>query len=535
MTIPRLPERPNLEQLKHRAKDLLRSARACDAAALARFRALPAFARASDDDALARSIALHDAQSVIARELGFPSWNALLERVEELTLDFATAVERFVEAATDARPDRADRLLRLHPGLADANFQTALLLGDADRVDAHLARRPALAVEPGGVRGWPPLLYLCHTSLRFGPAPRGDGLVRIARRLLALGADPNVKYPWLHHGVRRPALWGAVCVVRLLPLARALLDAGADANDGVTLPLAASGGDLDSLELLLSHGADVDQPWATDGSATLYAILNWSDAPAGVRWLLEHGAHPDPVFPPNGETPLHVVARRGSIDLARALVERGADVTRRRADGRTPYAIAELSGNRTVAEWLEGHGGGGELSEIDRFVAACSRADRATADAMLAVRPSLRAELRAEHYDSFYRAAERNDAVALEVMMSCGFDPNRGDDEIGKTALHAAAMEGWPESVRVLLARGASVTARDREFQAQPLVWAADGMRSHAADGRDYFTVARLLLDAGSPVEWQAGQEPSQEIFEIIDDWRSSVDRWRESSSANGR
>jgi ankyrin repeat protein len=525
MTTPRLPERPNLEQLKRQAKELLRSARLGDAGSLARFRTLPAFADIEDAASLMATIALHDAQSVVARELGFASWKALFERVEELTLDLAAAVEQFVGAATEVRPDRAERLLQLFPNVGDASFHAALLLGDVDRVERGLSRQPAMATEPGGPRAWPPLLYLCHTSLGFGPPSRADGIVDVARRLLHGGADPNTRFPWLHHGVRRPALWGAVLVTRHLPLAEVLLDAGADPNDGVTLPLAASGDDTRWLDLLVAHGADVNQPWATDGSAALYAVLHWAGSTGGVRWLLEHGAEPDPVFTPNGETPLHVVAQRWRADLAEALVQRGADVNRRRRDGRTPYAVAELSGNRDVAEWLERHGGATELTEIDRLVAACSRGDRGAADAMLRTHPGLHSELHAEHYGALYRAAERDDRRALEAMLACGFDPNRADDEIGKTALHVAAMEGWPDAVRVLLAHGASVTARDREFHAQPLVWAADGFRTRGhRDGRDHDAVARLLLEAGSPVEWQPGEEPADEVLDIIARWRRSGD-----------
>ena len=520
MTIPQLPERPNLDQLKRQAKDLLSAAQGRSPDALARFRALPAFARESDDEKLAASVALHDAQSVIARELGFPSWNALRERVEELTLELGAAVNQFIEAATEVSPDRAARLLQLHPGIASRNFHTALLLGDIARVEAHLAEKPSLATESGGPRDWLPLLYVCHTGMGFGPATRSDGLVAIARRLLALGADPNTRFPWLHHGVRRPALWGAVCVTRLLPLADVLLDAGANPNDGVTLPLVASGGDIAALELLDKHGADVNQKWATDGTPALYAILNWANTMDGARWLLDHGADPDPVFEQNGESPLHIVARRGDADLAARLVRLGADVVRRRADGRTPYAVAQLSGNDSVAEWLAQNGGATVLSDVDRFVAACSRGDRSTAEAMLRARPELRGEIGVEHYGALYRAAERNDAKALETMLACAFDPNRGDEEIGKTALHAAAMEGWPDAVRVLLEHGASASVRDREFHAQPLVWAAEGQRSHSPDGRDYRTVGRLLLDAGSPVEWEPGEEPSESILEIIAEWQ---------------
>ena len=389
MTTRQLPPRPSVEQLKRQAKELLHAAQAKDPSALARFRALPAFSTISDAELARLLFALHDAQSVIAREHGFDSWNALRERVDELTLEFGAAVTQFIEAATDERADRAERLLVLHPDIASANFHTALLLGDASTIEETLTANPALATQPGGPRDWEPLLYLCHDSLRHDTSARRDGLVVIARRLIALGADPNARFPWLHHGVHRPVLWGATRVTRSLPLAALLLDSGADANDGVTLPLAAGSSDLDTLELLHAHGADANQPWATDGSATLYAILHWAAGQDGVRWLLDHGADPDPVFAANGKTPLH-----------------------------------------------------------------------------------------------------------------------------------AAAMEGWPDAVRILLAHGASPSARDKEFHGTPLVWAAEGSRAPARDGRDHAAVGRLLLAAGSPADWQSGEEPAQAVLDILAEWQ---------------
>ncbi len=383
MTAKQLPERPNLEQLKRQAKNLLRSARAHDAAALQRLRILPTLATIADADLARRTLALHDAQSVIAREYGFDSWKALHERIDELTLGFAAAVDQFIEAATDGRSDRAERLLALHPAIARANFHTALLLGDADEVDARLAERPELRTGPGGPRGWEPLHYVCYTSAGARSAAREEGLVAIARRLISLGADPNLRFPWLHHAVHRPVLWGAVCVVGSLRLAAALLDAGADPSDGVTLPLAAGAGNVAALDLLFAHDADVNRPWATDGSSPLYAILHWAKTPDGARWLLDHGADPDPVFAENGETPLHAVAASWDVSLAEELVNRGADIARPRNDGRTPYAVAELSGNRDVAAWLLAHGASGELSDVDRLVSACSRGDKVAALDML--------------------------------------------------------------------------------------------------------------------------------------------------------
>jgi ankyrin repeat protein len=492
MAPKQLPPRPNLDQLKRQAKELLQAGKAR---------------------------ALHDAQTMIAREYGFSSWNALRDHVEAVTLEFDAALAEFLEAATDGRRDRAERMLALYPKIVTANLHTALVLGDAGAVDARLERDPSLATKPGGPRGWEPIHYVCYTAMAQNAPERAAGLAAISRRLMSLGADPNTRFPWLHHNVRRPVLWGASRFAQSLPLVAALLDAGADPNDGVTLPLAASAADIPVLEALLAHGANVDQAWATDGSTSLYAILNWSRTPEGVIWLLEHGADPNAVFAENGETPLHVVARAWDVPLAEAMVAHGADIERRRGDGRTPYAVAELNGNRAVADWLLAHGASPELSEVDRLVAACSRGEHKTAEGLLAKNPGVRNEITDDHYIAFHQAAERNDVRALETMLACGFDPNRPDQGIGKTVLHSAAMEGWPDAVRVLLAHGASVHVRDREFKGQPLIWAAEGSRQ-GRDGRDFAAVGKLLLDAGSPVEWETTEEPAEGILEIVAAWR---------------
>ena len=492
MAARQLPPRPNLDQLKRQAKELLQAGKAP---------------------------ALHDAQTMIARAYGFRSWNALRDHVEAVTLEFDAALTEFLEAATDGRRDRAERMLALYPRIATANLHAALVLGDANTVTARLERDPALALKPGGPRGWEPIHYVCYTSMAHDSPDRAAGLAAIARRLIALGADPNTRFPWLHHNVRRPVLWGASRHVQALQLVQVLLDAGADPNDGVTLPLAASAGDIPVLEALRAHGANVDQAWATDGATALYAILNWSRTAAGVLWLLANGADPNAVFAENGETPLHVVARAGDVPLSEAMVARGADIERRRTDGRTPYAVAEVNGNRAVADWLLAQGASPELSEVDRLVAACSRGDRAAADALLAKNPGLRNEITDDHYIAFHQAAERNDVRALETMLACGFDPNRPDQGIGKTALHSAAMEGWADAVRVLLTHGASVHVRDREFKGQPLIWAAEGSRQ-GREGRDFAAVGKLLLEAGSPVEWETGDEPAEGLLEIVAAWR---------------
>ena len=129
---------------------------------------------------------------------------------------------------------------------------------------------------------------------------------------------------------------------------------------------------------------------------------------------------------------------------------------------------------------------------------------------MLAAHPRLRAELNTEHHLLLQRPAESGNAPVLETMLARGFDPSVGDrDRV--TPLHRAAMAGQVDAVRVLLAHHAPVDALDGMFSATPLIWAVEG-RTHAQPGSDHVGVARLLIDAGSPLAWNApAGAPNQE------------------------
>jgi hypothetical protein len=512
-----LPDRPNLEQLKKQAKSLLHDARAGDREAIARFALLPAFAGTSADAIRPNDLALHDAQSVIAREHGFASWNTLREEVEARTLSLDAAVDEFIRAAADGAAGRARRLLALHPAIGTANFHTALVLGDAPAVERRLRDHAELATKRGGPLDWTPLMYVCHTCmLRASDEPasdtaattrrmvsegRAEGLLTIARRLLELGANPNDEYHWnWHPELPRTVLWAALVTMNHVALATLLLESGATPTDGVTTHIAAGSGMIDALELLHRHGMNVNG--IPGGVPPLVYVMTWSQDPSGPAWLLEHGADPNLPWGPDGEAPLHVAARRWDRAMVERLVRHGADPMRRRLDGYTPHTLAEIYGNHDSASWLLAHGATDLLSPLERFIAACARADAESADAMLRAHPGLAGELRHEHHRMLHRPAETGNAAVLETMLARGFDPNAAADKDGVTPLHRAAMGGHPAAVRLLLECNAAVDALDGMFSATPLIWAVEGRSSNHHAGADHVGVARLLIAGGSALDW---------------------------------
>src|SRR5689334_7533585 len=98
-----IPDRPDLEQYRKQAKELLRAARAFEQDALVRFhKHHPRVRDAATPPSAQTRVALADAQLVVAREHGFPSWPAFVSQVEKLR----------IEQTTTHRADISDEFLK---------------------------------------------------------------------------------------------------------------------------------------------------------------------------------------------------------------------------------------------------------------------------------------------------------------------------------------------------------------------------------------------------------------------------------------
>lgn len=119
------PAAPSPEHLRKQAKDLLHGVRSGDPAAVALVREL--HPRVADGAAEPAALTLADAQVVVARQHGFPSWPRLREYLDA------------------------------HPELATTTIHTVAAVGEVATAREPLAADPSLANREGGPYGWPPL------------------------------------------------------------------------------------------------------------------------------------------------------------------------------------------------------------------------------------------------------------------------------------------------------------------------------------------------------------------------------------------
>jgi ankyrin repeat protein len=408
-----------------------------------------------------RAAKLADAQREIARELGYPSWPAMIHALEPPT------AERVIREA-DARHDRALELLAKAPALR-ADRWVALTLGDASGV--RDVRRP------GGPLGTPPLFYVARSRI-------AADTVTPARELLERGADPNgpAGEEWTNLSI--------ACSRGDAPLVRLLLEHGAEPNDNDSLYHSVESPDGACTRLLLEHGATVP------GTNALWHALDY-DRIEPVALLLEHGGDPNEAS--HWPALHHAVARKRSPEYLRLLVAHGADPTARDHEGRTAYQHAFRRGQAASTAVLLELGAPDDVSDADRALNAVSRGALPTELELDDDIRDVLIELAMRDIDGLRRVVA---AVGPDFTASWGGGP-RG------SLLHQAAWFGRAEFVELLLGAGARPDERADTEYATPLGWAAVGSRyspsnpddSFAAKDGDWVGVAQRLVAAGARIE----------------------------------
>ena len=132
----------------------------------------------------------------------------------------------------------------------------------------------------------------------------------------------------------------------------------------------------------------------------------------------------------DGSSPLHLASRMGHVDLARMLIEHGADVSAQNEDGWTALHLASGNGNVDLAQML-----------IERGAdVSAQNEDRSTA---------------------LHLALENGNVGLARMLIECGADVS-AQNEDGSTALHLALENGNVDLARILIRAQGPETERRR-------------------------------------------------------------------------
>ena len=373
------------------------------------------------------------------------------------------SVEAFVLAATEGRRARAESILAAQPELAGDRW-VKLVLGREWNGDPN---------TPGGPLGWAPLLYACHSCFPT---------TALAKNLLERGADPNAFF--VNEYGNMSVLYGAAGIRHDPDLTRALLEAGANPDDGESVYHSTEAESPDCLRILLEHGAQT-----ADTNALAHALDD--ERLEHVRLLLEHGADPN-----EGACVAHAVRRGRGPEVIELLVSHGADVNRPGGETwrgdvplRTPYQHAVLRGRDDLAQLLARLGASTDVDPADAAVASIARGERPTTPLPETLDPDAQEVI-------VLSAQSGNLDLVLDVV-----GPDFRGVVFGSpagTLLHHAAWIGSVENVERLLERGADPEAR-AHFDT-PLAWAAYGSKDYGPNG-DHVGVAERLVAIGAAIE----------------------------------
>ena len=504
-----LPDRPNLDHLRKQAKDLLSAFKKKDRQAIERFHSLPSFASLSSDQIVGKTLALHDAQSVIAREYGFDSWTKLVTHVEEIRAKEGITpeiIDKFMRIAAGEGQGSLERMLQLYPSLPKQNIQTACAYGDPDYIRNWLKDHSVdEKLEP---MGWRPLEYVCYSSISRILPDRYEPQLECAQILLDAGADPNTNHNWNdQENAPLPVLYGACCHAQHEGIARLLLQRGAKTNDGESIYHSAQLDLTNMLELLKEFGADFSQDDPNWRNTPLYfnaghrpSDSGYEKAMLGCEWLLDHGANPNVKSYDCQETPLFPAVRAGNARLVHALIAHGADVNVKNDKGLTPYILAAVTGAADVMDILAAAGADTTLPDPGPFLADCAAGRIDKVKEALRKDPDIVNRLTDHERKVLCKMAELGRTVGVRTCLDAGFPiDTRGEENA--TPLHFACYCQWDETASLLIERGAPLEVRDATYDGTPLAWVLEGYLYNRNAKGDGIKIVKQLLAAGASDE----------------------------------
>jgi ankyrin repeat protein len=432
---------------------------------------------------------LRDMQLAIARSLDFSGWTELKRALETPLPDPYSPdgiVARFLDNACPdhhvrGRQDHrraeatAMRILEQHPWVAAHDINTAIVCGDIDRVRSEIARNPHCAIEPTaapsvwramsggandlygnlGQKGWTPLLHLAFTRLPL--AASNDNAVDIARLLLDAGADPNA---FFHAGDSHYTPMTGVAGEgeedrpphpRRDEIAQLLLDHGANPYDiQVVYDLGFHSEYMWWLPMVYAHAEKTGtlEPWRDPE----WKMLDMGGYGCGARWMLEHAIG------------------HGKAELAAWCLEHGASPNAppsrdRRFAQKSLYESAVENGQDDIAELLLRHGATRVAIAHDPqqlITDAAMRLDRARVVELLRDHPTLRS-----NPQPMFRAAERNRADVIHLLIDAGLSPDVADDK-NTRALNYAAWSNALDAAKALVERGAEIDPVEENYGGTP-------------------------------------------------------------------